>query len=210
MNIGLHFLFGFIAATIGTISPGLINMTAAKFSLRDGRGRALWFAFGAATIVFFQTLVAVLLARFIDGRADINTILQEIGFVIFAGLTIYFFWTAKKGKKTKKKDEIKIRTKSSRFFLGMLLSILNLFPIPYYVFISITLASYHYFYFETAYIYSFSFGTALAAFLVFFGYIVFFKNKASKTTLISENINYIIGGITGIVALITLFKIIYN
>lgn len=210
MNIGLHFLFGFIAAAIGTISPGLINMTAAKFSLRDGRGRALWFAFGAGTIVFFQTLVAVLFARFIESRSDINTILQEIGFIIFTGLTIYFLWTAKRGSVKKKKEEIKIRTKSSRFFLGMLLSILNLFPVPYYVFISITLASYDYFYFETIYIYSFSFGTAVAAFLVFFGYIIFFKNKASKTTLISENINYIIGAITGIVALITLFKIIYN
>jgi ABC-type nickel/cobalt efflux system permease component RcnA len=136
--------------------------------------------------------------------------LQEIGFVIFAGLTFYFFWMAKKGKNTKKKDEIKIRTKSSRFFLGMLLSILNLFPIPYYVFISITLASFDYFYFETIYIYSFSLGTALAAFLVFFGYIVFFKNKSAKTSLLSENINYFIGGITGIVALVTLFKLIFN
>ena len=210
MNIGLHFLFGLIAATIGTISPGLINMTAAKFSLRDGRVRALWFAFGAATIVFFQTLVAVLFARFIDKRADINAILQEIGFFIFAGLSIYFFWTAKKGKKTIKKEEIKIRTKSSRFFLGMLLSILNLFPIPYYVFISITLASYNYFQFETYYIYSFSMGTAVAAFLIFFGYIVFFKNKSTNNSLISENINYFIGGITGIVALVTLFKIIFK
>ena len=210
MNIGLHFLFGLIAATIGTISPGLINMTAAKFSLRDGRVRALWFAFGAAAIVFFQTLVAVLFARFIDQRADINAILQEIGFVIFTGLSIYFFWTAKKGKNTKKKEEIKIRTKSSRFFLGMLLSILNLFPIPYYVFISITLASYDYFHFETYYIYAFSLGTAIAAFLIFFGYIVFFKNKSAKTSLISENINYFIGGITGIVAIVTLFKIIFN
>lgn len=210
MNIGLHFLFGFITAAIGTISPGLINMTAAKFSLRDGRGRALWFAFGAATIVFFQTLIAVLFARFIESRSDINTILQEIAFVIFAGLTLYFFWNAKKNKVKKKKEEIKIRTKSSRFFLGMLLSILNLFPIPYYVFVSITLASYGYFYFETAYIYSFSFGTAVAAFLIFFGYIVFFKNKTTKTTMISENINYIIGGITGIVSLITLFRIIYS
>jgi hypothetical protein len=53
-------------------------------------------------------------------------------------------------------------------------------------------------------------GTAVAAFLIFFGYIVFFKNKSTKNSLISENINYFIGGITGIVALVTLFKIIFK
>ncbi|WP_321539955.1 hypothetical protein [Flavobacterium piscinae] len=40
--------------TIGTTPPGLLNMTAAKVSMRDGRNRALWFAFGASIIVFFK------------------------------------------------------------------------------------------------------------------------------------------------------------
>ena len=75
------------------------------------------------------------------------------------------------------KDEIKMRSKSSRFFMGVLLSSLNLFPIPYYVFISITLATYHYFYFDNYFIYAFSTGTAVAAFLIFLGYISFFKKR---------------------------------
>ncbi|RXR35444.1 lysine transporter LysE [Flavobacterium piscinae] len=208
MNISLPLLLGLSAAAIGTTPPGLLNMTAAKVSMRDGRNRALWFAFGASIIVFFQTLLAVLFARFIDRRADISVILQEIGLVIFTVLTIYFFWIAKKPKPKKKKEEVKMRTKSSRFFLGMLLSSLNVFPVPYYVFISITLGSYGYFQFDTFFIYTFSFATAIAAFLVFFGYISFFKSKERKDTFLSKNINYVIGSITGVVALITLFKIL--
>lgn len=208
MNLTLPIILGFSAAAIGTTPPGLLNMTAAKVSMRDGRNRALWFAFGASIIVFFQTLLAVLFARFIDRRADISVILQEIGLVIFTVLTIYFFWIAKKPKPKKKKEEVKMRTKSSRFFLGMLLSSLNVFPVPYYVFISITLGSYGYFQFDTFFIYTFSFATAIAAFLVFFGYISFFKSKERKDTFLSKNINYVIGSITGVVALITLFKIL--
>lgn len=208
MNISLPILLGLSAAAIGTTPPGLLNMTAAKVSMRDGRNRALWFAFGASIIVFFQTLLAVLFARFIDKRADISVVLQEIGLVIFTILTIYFLWIAKKPKAKKKKEEIKIRSKSSRFFLGMLLSSLNLFPIPYYVFISITLGTYGYFQFDTFYIYTFSIATSISAFLVFFGYISFFKAKEKKDTFLSKNINYVIGFITGVVALITLFKIL--
>ena len=210
MNITLPILLGLSSAALGTTLPGLLNMTAAKVGMRDGKNRAVWFALGASVIVFFQTLIAVLFARFIDGRADIGALLQEIGFLIFTGLTFYFFWSGKKNKLKIKKDEIKMRSKSSRFFMGVLLSSLNLFPIPYYVFISITLATYHYFYFDNYFIYAFSTGTAVAAFLIFLGYISFFKKKDRSNSFLSKNINYVIGTITGLVALISLFKLFFK
>jgi hypothetical protein len=45
---------------------------------------------------------------------------------------------------------------------------------------------------------------------VFFGYISFFKGKEKKDSFLSKNINYVIGSITGLVALFTLFKIVYR
>lgn len=208
MNVTLPILLGFSAAAVGTALPGLLNLTAAKVGMREGKNRAVWFALGASLVVFFQTLVAILFARFIDNRADIKVLLQEIGFVLFFLLTLYFFWSGKKMKTPKKKEEIKMRSKSSRFFMGILLSSLNLFPIPYYVFISVTLASYHYFYFDNYFIYAFSTGAAVAAFLIFLAYISFFKKRDHDNSFIAKNINYIIGTITGIVTLITLFKIV--
>jgi hypothetical protein len=94
--------------------------------------------------------------------------------------------------------------------MGVLLSSLNLFPIPYYVFISITLATYHCFYFDNYFIYAFSTGTAVAAFLIFLGYISFFKKKDRSNSFLSKNINYVIGTITGLVALISLFKLFFK
>lgn len=210
MNLGLSFITGFSAAAIGTALPGLLNMTAVKIYNQDGRTRALWFAFGAATIVFFQSLLAVLFARFISRRSDIANLLSEIGFAIFLILTFVFFYLAFKKKDIKpiKKQEIKLRSKSSRYFLGILLSVLNLFPIPYYVFISITLASYRYFEFETQYIYVFSLATAIAAFLIFYGYVVFFDKLKNKTQWVQKNINLIIGCVTLLIAVLTFVKLL--
>ena len=58
MNIALPFFSGFITASVGTALPGLINMSAAKISMRDGRERAFLFIFGALIIVFLQTTAA--------------------------------------------------------------------------------------------------------------------------------------------------------
>ncbi len=189
-------LSGFIAAVIGIIPPGLINMTAAKINLKEGKKNAFWFAIGAVLVIFFQVYVAVLFARVIDNRPDVVTLMREIGFVIFSILTIYFLFIAKEPK-TKKKSKIKKSSKKSRFFLGMLLSGLNFFPIPYYVVVSVTLASYHLFVFENTIIFTFVLGSVLGSFAVLYSYIAFFGRIEKKTDYMMRNMNTIIGSITG-------------
>ncbi len=181
-------------------------MTAAKVSAVDGRSEAISFASGATVIVLFQTYIALLFAKFIFNRQDIINILQEIGVVLFLGLSIYFFWSARKPKK--EKQELKMHSKASRFFLGMLLSALNLFPIPYYVFVSVTLSSYGYFFFNSFFIYSFVLGVVLGSFTIFYLYILFFKKQENKSSFLIDKGNYIIGSITGLVSIITFLKLI--
>ena len=206
MNFVLPLFFGFISAAMGIALPGLINMTAAKVSIRDGRDRAMLFISGAVIIIFFQTLTAILFARFIDSRPDVVILLREVGFAIFLVLTIYFLFLAKKPKV--KKEEIKMRSKTNRFFLGMLLSALNFFPVPYYVFVTITLSSYRLFIFEKISISLFLIGVLIGSFLVFYYYISFFKKIENKTDFFFKNMNKIIGSITGIITLVALFNII--
>ncbi|UWY29555.1 LysE family transporter [Flavobacterium sp. TR2] len=200
-------LSGFIAAAIGTIPPGLLNMTAAKIKMKEGKKNALWFVIGAVLIIFFQAYVAVLFARVIDNRPDVVTLLREVGFVIFSILTIYFLFFAK-DPIAKKKTKIKKSSKKSRFFLGMLLSGLNFFPIPYYVVVSVTLASYKLFIFENSIILTFVLGSVLGAFGILYSYIAFFGRIEKKTDYFMRNMNTIIGTITGLVAVATLFNIL--
>jgi threonine/homoserine/homoserine lactone efflux protein len=198
--------FGFISAFIGIIPPGLINMTAAKVNHKEGKRNAIWFVLGAILVICFQVFFAILFAKIINRRPDLVALLREVGFGIFTALTIYFLLIAKRPNGKPKK--LKNKSKTKRFFLGMLLSALNFFPIPYYVFISITLASYGLFTFDTTSILIFVTGVVMGSFLVFYFYISFFNRIETKRDFIMKNMNTIIGCITGLIAVITLLNII--
>ncbi len=165
------------------------------------------FVFGALIVIFFQTLVALIFARYINEHPEIALLIREIGFVIFSLLSIYFFWIVKKPTNNIQKN-IKIKSKKSRFFLGIFISGINFFPIPYYVFLSVSLASLGYFSFNKISIYMFALGVVLGSFLVFYGYIIFFKNLETKNSFMSKNMNSIIGSITGFVAFMSFIFIL--
>ncbi len=206
MNLITSLFLGFVTAIIGITPPGLINMTAAKVNLKEGKRSAYWFVLGAVLVIFFQSTLAIFFAQFIKGHPDVIVLLREVGLAIFLALTIYFLFIAKKPKK--KKGKIKKKSTSTRFFLGILLSALNFFPIPYYVFISVTLASYDLFYFDLTNIFVFVTGVVLGSFLVFYFYITFFQKVQDKTDYFMRNMNTIIGSITGLISIITLINII--
>lgn len=207
MTLTLPFFFGFLAAIVGVLPPGIINMTAAKVSLIDGRKRAMMFVLGALIIVFFQTYLSVIFAQYIDQHHEVVVLLREIGFVVFAVLTVYFLGFAKTPK-VRSDEEDKISSKRSRFFMGMVISTINFFPIPYYALITITLASYHVFSYQSLQNFSLILGIVTGSFAVFYFYVVFFNKMKSKTDYFVRNMNTIIGIITGLVALFTLFNIL--
>ena len=202
----LPLFLGIMTAIVGILPPGLINMTAAKVGLKEGRIRAFVFASGATLVILIQTFIALLFARFIDKNPQVVLLLREIGLLVFVVLTIYFFWTPKKIIPNDK--IVKLNSKKSRFFYGMLLSSLNFFPIPFYVFVSVTLASFNYFHFKNQLIYLFVIGSGIGSYFAFYCYITFFKKLETKTNFILNNMNYIIGSITGLVSIITLFNVI--
>ena len=204
----LPLLLGFCIAVLAVILPGLINMTAAKISTQEGKNVALSFAAGASVIIFFQTFIAVLFARFISNHQEIVSTLQEIGILVFSLLSIYFFWIAKKPKKIK--TDRTVKGKSNRFFLGMLLSTLNLLPVPFYVFASMSLSASGYFSFDKIPVSSFVIGVVLGSFTVFYIYIVAFKKIEKKTEFLMRNINTIIGSVTTFMAVVTFFKLLYK
>ena len=204
----LPLVLGFFIAFLAVIPPGLINITAAKISLQEGKNEAISFAIGASVIIFFQTFIAVLFARFISNHQEIVSTLQEIGIFIFSLLSFYFFWIAKKPKKIK--TDSRVKGKSNRFFLGMLLSTLNLLPIPFYVFTSMTLAASGYFSFDKIPVAEFVIGVMIGSFTVLYIYIVAFKKIENKTEFLMRNINTIIGSVTTFMAVLTLFKLLYK
>ena len=91
MSITVIFFLGLLVALIGVIPPGLLNMTAAKISLKEGHVRGIMFSIGVCIIVFAQTYIAAIFARYLSIHAEVIDILQRIAFVIFVLITIYYF-----------------------------------------------------------------------------------------------------------------------
>lgn len=206
MTLFIPFLTGLVAAIVGVLPPGLINMTVAKVRLTDGLKRALIFVLGALLVIAIQTYVSVLCARYISQHQEIVTTLRMIGLVVFVLLTLYFFFFAK--KPSIKDNHIPLKSKRSRFFMGMLISAINLLPIPYYVVISVTLASYGYFGFSWAQEISLVVGVIAGSFFVFYGYMIFVSHLKSKTDFFLQYMNRMMGFITALVAIITLCNIL--
>ena len=208
MSIFMSLVWGLACSIIGISLPGLLNLTAAKTSIRDGRSRALIFSAGATAVIFIQAYIAVAFAKLISNSTDLLRLLQEIGLVLFSLLTIYFLFIAKKPKV--KAEDTKVRTKVGRFFLGMLLSALNFFPIPYFVFVSVTLANNRHIEFAPLNNFMFVVGVLIGSFSIFYLYIIFFKRIEHKTDWIMRNMNYFLGSVTGLVAIVNLIKILRN
>ena len=181
-------------------------MTAAKISLKEGHVRAIVFSIGACLIIFIQTYIAAIFARYLSNHQEIIDILQRVAFVIFVLITIYFLFSAK--HESKKKSEPKIRSKYSRFFHGLFLSSINIFPIPYQAYLAITFASFKWLNFQHASIIAYVLGVVVGSFLTLYMYIFFFDKIKEKSLTTQKNMNRIIGCITGIISIVTLFSII--
>ncbi|EDP71192.1 hypothetical protein FBALC1_01872 [Flavobacteriales bacterium ALC-1] len=206
MSITIIFFLGLIVALVGVIPPGLLNMTAARISLKEGAARGIMFSSGVSIIVFVQTYIAAIFARYLSNRPDVVEILQRVAFVIFVLITIYFLVLASKQKETKTETETK--SKHGRLLHGMFLSALNIFPIPYQAYMTITLASFGWMNFERTSIITYVTGASMGTFVALYFYIFFFDKIKDKKITSQKSMNYSIGIITGLVALITFINIL--
>ncbi|GGG39456.1 LysE family transporter [Bizionia arctica] len=206
MNLTALFFIAMLVAFAAALPPGLLNMTAAKISLKEGRTRGIMFSIGAVIIFLFQTLLATVFARYLTKHPDIINVLQQVAFVIFVLITIYFLLIAKKDNKPEK--DLITKSKRSRFFQGMFLASINMFPIPFQAYMTITFASIGWLTFDNYGISTYVAGATLGSFLNLYFYIFFFdKIKKTKETS-QKNMNFIIGIITGIISIITLISIL--
>ena len=205
MSVLTNFIIGLIASVVGVIPPGLLNMSAAKISMREGRRKGLMFSLGVCITVFIQTYIALIFARYLDRHPEIIDVLQKVALGIFLSITIYFFFIASHIRKEPLKEVN--NSKTHRVFSGMFLAALNLLPIPYWVYISITFSSFGWFKFTTFELWATVLASSLGTFIVLAIYVWFFRKKEHERKG-WVNMNYIIGLVTAIISVITFIKIL--
>jgi threonine/homoserine/homoserine lactone efflux protein len=185
----------------------MLNMSAAKISLKEGHNRGFMFSIGVCLVVCVQTLVATIFAKYLSEHPDVTHILRRVALVIFMLISIYFFIKARKNTTTPEIDDT-VQSKQIRFFQGIFLSALNIFPIPFQAYMVTTLVSFNWLTLDHTSIGAYIAGAAMGTSIALYIYILFFDNLKNTKLVTTKNMNYAIGTITLVVAMVTLINVI--
>ena len=198
------FFFGFFSSFIGSITPSMLNITAIKVSLEKGIEASKKYTLGVSLVAIPQVVIAVILTKYIAENPTILETLEKSGIVVFIGLSYYFYNESKKGKI--KTESLKSK-KENPFLIGITLSFLNMFAIPFFCGIIVALDLFELFSFEIFPILFFILGTIFGTFYILFVYARFANIIQQKTGKLTKDINIILSVLTALIAVITLIKL---
>lgn len=203
-------LIGIFTALLGTSLPGLLNMTVVKIGKSEGYKSAYTFISGVGVVIAIQVYLAIFFAKFINFNEKVTLLFREIGLFVFIVLTIYFLFFAENidRKKQEKKLENNEVKQKNKFIYGLFLASINIFPVPFYVFLSATLTSYNVIVFGNPNSSIFTLGVVIGSLMMFYLYLRMFNNKSKDNSFILKNINYVIGGVTSVVSLLTIYQLV--
>lgn len=206
MEIAKFIAFTYFAAFAGVIPPGLVNMTVAKTCVEKGKRNGIILSVGACIVNFMHAFIAILMAKYIFDHPSIRGILLKTGLVVFIGLAIYFFIAARKKNSAPEPSK---KDKRKSFMKGIVVANLNIFPIPYFVFISSELSTNASHTFDWLHIFLFALAASLGTFSVLYAYVVSFAKITKHTESFSKYANYFMSALMLVLVIITIFRI-YN
>ncbi len=201
------FFITYFAALAGVIPPGLINMSVAKTCVQHGKKDGVLVAVGASVVVAFQALIAILLARYIFGNPFVQNMLLRTGLVIFLIMAIFFFIKAKRSrvKKVKIPKHAGIRSLGK----GMMISVLNVLPIPYFCALGAALNVSGKVEYDIIAISFFITAAVFGTFTTLYLYVIFFARIENKSASFAKYSNYFMAGLMLVLVLITLVRTVY-
>lgn len=200
------FLITYFAAFLGVIPPGLVNMTVAKTCVESGKKNGMFVAIGAAIVVLIQAFIAVLLAKYIFDHPIVRRMLLRAGLVIFSILFIYFLLKARSKKHLRHSSK---KANANSILKGMLVAVLNLFPIPYFVAIAGAMGVSNTVTYNWPVILSFAVAACLGSFTTLYIYVLSFARIEEKVDSFAKYSNYFMASLMMVLILITLIRM-YN
>src|SRR5210317_1258756 len=198
----MSFILGALISFLGSINPSILTLTTLKVSLEQGRKAAYLFSTGICIVIAFQAFFSLEFASLIKNNPFIEKYIQIAGCIIFSILSIYFF-SLGRGKTPQESS----KTFKNTLWGGALLACLNIFSFPFYAGTGLALNYAGWLQFTPFEMNSFAFGSAVGSFGFLFLIANYSEWIATKISLLTNNINYILGGLTGFVAVITLISL---
>jgi len=186
------------------IFPSMLNMTTVKIRIERGKLNALKFAFGVSIIVLIQAYAAVFFIKLLNENPNLIESIQKTAIIIFMLLSLYFYYTYKKEKKNTSNFEQQCK---NSFVIGLFLSALNMFAIPFYYGITTILNNFGWLQLSQNNIILFVIGSAIGTFMILFSYSYVAKFIENKSSQKSNKLNLVLSVFTGVLALINMVKL---
>ena len=203
------FLITYLAALLGVVPPGLVNMSVAETCLKYGKKQGIFVAIGASSVVILQAFIAILLAKYIFDNPFIRNILLRTGLVIFLLLAVYFFIKGQRKRKGRKIVTLSVGG-NKNVLKGMAVSALNIFPIPYFCALGTALNVSGDVSYQFVQIFLFIVAAAAGSFTTLYFYVSFFGKIKDEAAYFSRYSNYFMAALMLLLVLITIFRILYR
>lgn len=200
------FFVGLLVSFLGSLPLGTLNIAAMQISITDGYAPALWFGLGVFLIEMVYVRISLVAMDTIRKNEKILKALEWVTLFVIAALAVSSFVAAAKNNPHAK--NIILSSTLPPFVLGLLMSALNPVQIPFWFGWSTVLFTKkillprndHY----NMYIAGIGTGTFLATCIfIFGGHFIVDKLNARQNSL-----NWVIGGIFSVTALIQLWKML--
>jgi threonine/homoserine/homoserine lactone efflux protein len=199
------FLTGMLVSFIGSLPLGTLNIAAMQISVSDGVTAAMLFSIGSLLIEIIYVRISLVAMDWIRKQERVLKALEWVTLVIVLGLAIASFYSAMHPKVEK---NFVLDSPLPKFVLGMVMCAVNPVQIPFWFGWSTVLFSKkvllprndHY----NSYIIGIGIGTFIGNCIFIFGGLLI----ASKINNNQHILNWVIGGIFALTAIIQLWKIL--
>ncbi|MBI1342617.1 MAG: lysine transporter LysE [Terrimonas sp.] len=198
------FFVGMLVSFLGSLPLGTLNVAAMQISVSDGISPALWFSLGSLTAEIVYVRLSLVAMDWVRKQEKIFRALEWITVLIVTALAISSFYAALHPSVG---QNVILSSTLHRFWLGLTMSALNPVQIPFWFGWSTVLftknilqpKNSHY----NIYIMGIGLGTLLGnSVFIFGGQVIADRLKNNQHIL-----NWVIGGIFSVTALIQLWRI---
>lgn len=207
MGLFRVFYWGLIVSFLGSLPLGTCNVAAMQISVQESIRQALYFSLGSLTAEMVYVRVSLVGINWIRKQKKLFRWMEWIALAIVVAMAVGSFYAAMHPEQQK---NVILDNNVHRYWLGLMMSAMNPVQIPFWFGWSIVLFGKHILKprssYYNIYIIGIGLGTLLGNLVFILGGKFIVKELGANQTLM----NWIIGGIFAVTAVIFLIKILWH
>ena len=207
MGLAKVFFWGMIISFLGTLPLSTLNVAAMQISVQESVQNAMYFSLGSILTELVYVRIALVGIDWVKKQKNLFRWLEWLTFAIVLLLAIGSFVAATKEAQAK---NIILNNHMNRFLLGMFLSAITPMHIPFWFGWSTVLFTRKILQPIRSYYHLYIFGTGIGTFIANLIFIFGGKYIVEKLNTNQHTLNWIIGGIFFITAMVQLVKILFH